>query len=564
MVFCEHTLLIRYVLKCAEYHEPFYKALIAIALVFGTYVLLFIPDGYLVHILSCKEKPKIYKAMREKIYEKAAKIDLACYDNSEYYNDFVISVAESDKTVDRFFEFLRIMLSGLMIFLTTGIFYLALDSVGLVFLAMAFSLSILVAKKANQLNYAVRMKINPLEKEKKYVRRLFYLNDYAKEMRLYPKNAARLEEEFFEANKKIMDEEKKAGTKRMWLSFSRQYCLSSFITDGIYIAYLIYKVIVLRTIDYSDAIVLFHRTGEMRRGISNFSDVLPKINENNMYIEKIRLFLEYEPQIVNNEEGKQPVINGDIAIEHMSFRYTETAEDTLHDISLKVKAGEHIAIVGYNGAGKTTLVKLLMRLYEPTQGKIMYDNTNISEFNLRDYRNLIGVIFQDYQIYGATLGENVVLDTLCDSNEHQESKIVESLTNSGFGNRLNQLEKGINTVLTTEFDTKGVNLSGGESQKVATSRCFYRDANILIMDEPSSALDPIAEYSLNKAMSEMAKNKTVFYVSHRLSTTKHADRIIMMEKGRIIEEGTHEQLLKMNGKYAEMWKVQAGRYTAVM
>ncbi|MBO7340150.1 MAG: ABC transporter ATP-binding protein, partial [Lachnospiraceae bacterium] len=260
--------------------------------------------------------------------------------------------------------------------------------------------------------------------------------------------------------------------------------------------------------------------------------------------------------------------------EHVAFRYQEDLEDTLKDITLKVQPGEKIAIVGYHGAGKTTLIKLLMRLYDPTGGAVLYHGTNIKEFQPYDYRHRFGVVFQDYQMYGASLGENVVMKWQGEKddaaqgqgaenlmpNAETEKHIVSALERAGFGARLKSLPKGLETPVTTEFDKEGVNFSGGESQKIAISRAFYKDADILIMDEPSSALDPIAEYELNKAMESAAKGKTVFYISHRLSTTRDADRIILLEDGRIAEEGTHESLLAKNGRYAEMWRVQAGRY----
>ena len=164
-------------------------------------------------------------------------------------------------------------------------------------------------------------------------------------------------------------------------------------------------------------------------------------------------------------------------------------------------------------------------------------------------------------MYGASLLENVVLDDVKDVAK-EEKAVTEALEHSGFGERLATLPEGLATPITTEFDEKGVNLSGGESQKVAIARAFYGQADILAMDEPSSALDPIAEYNLNTAMHKAAQNKTVFYISHRLSTTRDADRIVMLENGRIIEEGTHEKLLAANGKYAKMWHAQAGKYGA--
>ncbi|MBQ3029532.1 MAG: ABC transporter ATP-binding protein, partial [Lachnospiraceae bacterium] len=299
----------------------------------------------------------------------------------------------------------------------------------------------------------------------------------------------------------------------------------------------------------------------LRRGMRGIAEIAPAANENSLYIEKIRNFLAYEPEMKHDIGEEVPAGTGALELKNVFFRYTEESEEILHDISLKVEPGERVAIVGYNGAGKTTLIKLLMRLYDPSAGTVSYHGKDIKEYVLSDYRNRVGVVFQDFKMYGATLLENVVLEDVGDGKK-EEAAVIEALCKSGFGDRMETLPNGLATGLTTEFDEKGVNLSGGESQKVAIARAFYRNADILIMDEPSSALDPIAEYNLNKAMHEAAEGKTVFYISHRLSTTRDADRILMLEKGRIIEEGTHEELLEKNGQYAEMWYAQAGKYTA--
>lgn len=561
VIFLEHVLGIRYVLKCAEFHEPFTKALFYIGLILFLNILQIIPDGFFIYGWQFKYKPRLYRALKEEMFKKASEIDLYCYDDPAYYNDFVLSVSQSEAAIDRFLELLNMAMQAITVLFTTGIFYIMTDPIGIAFVFASFILRFVVSKKLNKVNYENRLAVNPHMRKRDYVSRVFYLKDFAKELRLHPNAGAQLEEEFAEANDNIIKEHKKVAVKRVCFQFLKDYGVGDFLIDGLYITYLVYKAAVLHTVNYSDAVILFNRTGSLRGSMSRFADLGPKAHENSMFVDKIRAFLNYEPRLKNNEGDSVPEGAGELKLEHVTFKYSESGRKVLDDISLSVKPGEHIAIVGYNGAGKTTLIKLLMRLYDPTSGSISYHGRNITELCPNDYHKRIGVVFQDYQMFGANLAENVVMDDLPkDELDTRAPQITAALTDAGFAQKLARLPAGLFTQVTTEFDKKGVDFSGGESQKVAISRAFYKKADILIMDEPSSALDPIAEYELNKAMESAAKGKTVFYISHRLSTTRDADRIIMLERGRIIEEGTHTELLARNGKYAEMWNAQAGKY----
>ena len=561
VIFLEHVLGIRYVLKCAEFHEPFTKALFYIGLILFLNILQIIPDGFFIYGWQFKYKPRLYRALKEEMFKKASEIDLYCYDDPAYYNDFVLSVSQSEAAIDRFLELLNMAMQAITVLFTTGIFYIMTDPIGIAFVFASFILRFVVSKKLNKVNYENRLAVNPHMRKRDYVSRVFYLKDFAKELRLHPNAGTQLEEEFSEANDNIIKEHKKVAVKRVCFQFLKDYGVGDFLIDGLYITYLVYKAAVLHTVNYSDAVILFNRTGSLRGSMSRFADLGPKAHENSMFVDKIRAFLNYEPRLKNNEGDAVPEGAGELKLEHVTFKYSESGRKVLDDISLSVKPGEHIAIVGYNGAGKTTLIKLLMSLYDPTSGSISYHGRNITELCPNDYHKRIGVVFQDYQMFGANLAENVVMDDLPkDELDTRAPQITAALTDAGFAQKLARLPDGLFTQVTTEFDKKGVDFSGGESQKVAISRAFYKKADILIMDEPSSALDPIAEYELNKAMESAAKGKTVFYISHRLSTTRDADRIIMLERGRIIEEGTHTELLARNGKYAEMWNAQAGKY----
>ncbi|MCR4901021.1 MAG: ABC transporter ATP-binding protein/permease [Treponema sp.] len=561
IIFLEHVLGIRYVLRCAEFHEPFTKALFYIGLILLINIIQIIPDGIFIYGWQFKYKPRLYRALKEQMFQKASEIDLYCYDDPAYYNDFVLSVSESEAAIDRFLELLNMAVQAITVLFTTGIFYLMTDPAGIAFVFVSFIMRFVVSKKLNKVNYANRVAVNPHMRKRDYVSRVFYLKDFAKELRLHPNAGTQLEEEFAQADDAIITEHKKVAKKRVWFQFLKDYGVGDFLIDGLYITYLVYKAAVLHTVNYSDAVILFNRTGSLRGSMSRFADLGPKAHENSMFIDKIRSFLAYEPRLKNDEGDAVPQGGGELKLGHVSFKYSEEGRTVLDDINLTVKPGEHIAIVGYNGAGKTTLIKLLMRLYDPTSGTISYHGKNISGLCPNEYHKRIGVVFQDYQLFGANLAENVVMDNMTQQElEERAPKIKQSLEEAGFGEKLSRLPDGLFTQVTTEFDKKGVDFSGGESQKVAISRAFYKNADILIMDEPSSALDPIAEYELNKAMETAAKGKTVFYISHRLSTTRDADRIIMLERGKIIEEGTHTQLLRKGGKYAEMWNAQAGKY----
>ena len=226
-----------------------------------------------------------------------------------------------------------------------------------------------------------------------------------------------------------------------------------------------------------------------------------------------------------------------------------------------MRRGEKLAIVGYNGAGKTTLIKLVMRLYDPTSGRILYNGQDIREFDLADYRAHIGAVFQDYCLFAATVAENV-MGGRYDASPESEAAVRKALDSASFTERLTTLEKGLDTPLTRELDENGVNLSGGEAQKIAIARVFVRPYELIIMDEPSSALDPVAEYELNHSILNAAdrQDRTVIFISHRLSTTRFADRILLFADGCLRESGNHDRLMELNGLYAEMFRMQAEKY----
>ncbi len=556
-VFFEHTYGIGYVLEAAEFHYPF-RRVAAFILILAACITLGMVFGVIVSdYLAAKELPKIRRRVKLELYEKAKELDLKCYDNPDYYNELVLAISEADKQIDRCVTFLQNTASGITVFISTGIYFLAKDRFSILFAAVSFAMAFFFNQIYNKLSYEVRIKRNPHERKREYVKRVFYLSNYAKELRLNPEAANILFTDFEKANEEVYRVEKSYAVKKFWIHFLSRYISNDFFSDVLYISYLVFRAAVMHGLSYSGVAILFNSFGRLKRGMRIFTDVYPYAAETSLYVQKILDFMDYEPQI---RSRKNLPVSGQakaLELKNVSFSYGAQYGDVLRDISLSIAPGEKIALVGYNGAGKTTLTKLIMRLYDTTKGEIYLDGVDIRDYDVEQYRHSIGTVFQDFQIFAGTVTENVLLDL---DQGSDTDKVKNALIHSGLAQRAEALPGGLDTQLTTEFSKDGVNLSGGESQKLAVGRVFYKKAGLIILDEPSSALDPIAEYQLNHSMLEATENKTVIFISHRLSTTRLADRIIMLEKGRIVEQGTHEQLLTLNGKYAAMWKAQAGQY----
>ena len=559
-IFFEHTYGIGYVLEAAEFHYPFRQVAMFLLILFGGVTLGMIFTAFVWDYMIEKERPKIREKIKLLFYEKAKELDLECYDNPDYYNQLVLVLAEVDNQIDRCVTFLQNTASGIAVFISTGIYFFMKDKASIPFAVVSFVMAFGFNQLFNKLTFKIRIARNPHERKREYVKRVFYLSDYAKELRLNPEVSGVLFDRFEEANEEVYQVEKRNANRRFFLSFMRRYVSNSFFSDVLYISYLVFQATVRKALSFSSVAILYHSFGRLKRGMSIFTDVYPFACETSLYVQKLRDFLDYEPKIVS-ERGLLPAEGAKkIELQGVSFAYRKEDGNLLKDISLHIRPGQKIALVGYNGAGKTTLVKLLMRLYDVGEGRILADGVDIRDYQVEKYRESIGTVFQDFRIFAGNVRENVLMNVA----EHcEEEPIRQALSDSGLLEKIQEMEDGLDTQLTTEIMEKGVNLSGGESQKLAIARVFYQKAGLMILDEPSSALDPIAEYQLNHAMLKATKDKTVIFISHRLSTTRLADYIIMLENGRIVEQGTHEGLLKMNGKYAQMWRVQAGAYIGV-
>lgn len=557
-IFFEFTFAMNYVLTVAEEGGDFRKVLWCMSILMAAIAVSTVTFAIYKHYIFPRGKQTLYQALRLEIYEKAKEIDLSCYDDKDFYENFILATEETDRCLDRFLVFETSIIARSVGLVCTIIFCAYINPAALLVMAAALPFELLCVLQENKRTVEARMERLPYEQQREYGNRVFYLSDYAAELRLYPQMKEKCRWNYAEENQKMEAVNKKYGKKLFAYGVLREGLLARLVKDGAVWTLLLYQMLVLRVL--SGAQLVTSRAC-MWRG-SNYIEIviasLRNVAENSAYIYKIREFLQMESTIVSREEKPVPEDGGSLRVEHVDFGYLP-GQQVLKDVTLSVEPGQKIALVGYNGSGKTTLVKLLLRLYDPDSGKIWYHGNDIRDYQVMAYRRSIGSVFQDFKIYAATLKENVLMDV--EDGSREESYLVEqALYDAHFTLEDNRLCYQIETPLTTEFEKDGINLSGGEAQKAAIARTLYRKQNLIIMDEPSSALDPLAEYRLNQELNEIAKDKTVIFISHRLSTVRDADCIYMMEKGRIVESGTHEELLMRDGKYAAMWKIQAGLY----
>ncbi len=548
-----NVVLLKYIIDVVAEGKDYYRVLVALGLFLAFVVITNLGNTLFYEISMPKQKQKLYFAVYKTIYEKAAKMDYEAYDNPEFYNDLVLAMNSMNERAYSVLADIQDVLTNVISVLTIGAVIVSIDPVCLVFVAICVALMTPIGRRIAKVNVERTEAMTPLDRKNLYFSRVFYLQDYAKELRL--SNAGKMIETRY--NKNVFD---RLSTISPYLAkqWKLYFCQESLpMTLLIYLGITLlmgYKAIVTKEVSMGDFAATFNGATSISTSVFALTSHLAiNLRENGLYVEKFRRFMNAKEKMISGTKTtvfeNPPVIK----FENVSFKYPGKEKYVLKNINLEISPYKKIAFVGYNGAGKTTLTNLLLRLYDVTEGAITIDGVNIKEWDIKSYQKNFAAVFQDFSLFGATLGENVSMDDCPD-----KEKVEEAVKAADFDR---ELPNGTDSILLREFDDDGVSLSGGEAQKIAIARAFYKDCSFAILDEPSANLDPVAEYALNQSMTKAADDKTVLFISHRLSTTIMADEIYMLEKGEIIEHGSHDELMKLNGKYAYMFRLQAEKYS---
>lgn len=547
---------LRYVIGAIENEAPVESILFFIGICFVIFLLLAVYDSYSKSVIYPYTDNKIYRTLYRKLYAKARNVELRCFEDADFYNRYTMALDGSAQkmttSVNCFFSVVFGVVAAAAAFWSM----FTIDPWSVLFVISPIIGNFVFGALMNKIwggRYVDTVKNNRIAE---YVNRVMHLAEYAKEIRYSSIHELMMKRynDAMDGNAKVAD---KYGRKAIAYTWAQNVTTFALVFEGIMI-YAAYRTIVSETMGLAELAIMFtamSTSSWILIGLfNNFTEAL----KNGQFLEYFRTFMEYEEKIPEDQDGIIPEKIRSIEFKNVCFEYKEN-EPVINNLSFKIEGDKVCALVGHNGAGKSTIIKLLFRLYDPTNGEILVNGINIKEYNLKAYRKQFSAAFQDYKVMAMSVKDNVLMGEQFNSPEETAERALKC---AGVWDKINSLSNGMNTIMTREFDNEGAVLSGGEQQKIVVARAFAQRASVKVFDEPSSALDPIAEYDLYKGIMNESKGHITLFISHRLSSVKDADEVFMLENGAVIEQGTHRQLMDMGGKYCEMFAKQAQNYLA--
>ena len=524
---------------------------------FFEFFIFFIPliQGIVYTLYFHIQQQKIMMNINRDIFVKSVKTDYKYFDNTEFYNNYTMTIAQYSQQSSQASMFLAQLLSSVTTMIAMTSIIAATDLWILVITVITLAASTVVGNINNKTMFKNFEELNKEDRRLFYIQRMFYSNYYAADIK-----STNVKDYLFDnydnSVKNKFNILKKYAFKM--IGFGQ---IQSFMRQGlnfIIVAYVAYKI-VHGEITVGNFAGMIAASASLQNSLGMFFNFINQADQMSIYTDKMKSFLELKSEIEDPPQSdillsRIPEGPFNIEIKNVNFAY-ENSKFALKDINIKINKGEKIAIVGENGGGKSTLTKLLLRLYDVSSGEILINGEPIKNYDINKLRRSIGIAFQNTNLYALTLSENMQL-----YHKIPDEKLYEVIDKVGLNPVLEKSKNGLNTQLTKEFDNEGIFLSGGETQRMGLSRIFSGEFGLLLLDEPSAALDPLAEYKLNKIIFDRQSKTTTIIISHRLSTVRDADCIYLIDNGIISESGTHGQLMSKQGKYYEMFTKQAENY----
>lgn len=492
---------------------------------------------------------KLQKEMYSELFQKATEISVVKYDDPEFYDKFVLALNNSDSRALSILNTFTTIISSFFTIVAITALITSLDSLIFLFVILDVLFTLSLNTILSKITYYLNINMTPSRRGMSYVQRVYYLREFANELRL-TRITDCLKKMYQALNDNALSLLQESGSQK-----TRLYFLQAFVQIAYASAIMIYLSFRLFTkvIAAGDFAALINSANQLSSSLKGLFQVGPKLYEHSLYIDNFKEFIQYE--VPNRSGHRQFQKFSELKLQNVSFRYSNMKTDTIHNFNLVIKRGSKIALVGANGAGKSSLAKMIVGLYEPYQGNVLFNSYPQQEYISDDFLRNVGLIFQDFRIYAVPIIENILMRPI-DNKEQDEEIVINALKKVGLYDKIAMLPKGIYTNLTRELDTNGAIFSGGEMQRIAIARAFATKYELLILDEPSSSLDTISEAEIFRLILEEYAERTVIIISHRLANIRYMDQIYYINNGAIAEAGTHEDLMKRDGLYAKLYKAK--------
>ncbi|NLE13759.1 MAG: ABC transporter ATP-binding protein [Clostridiales bacterium] len=494
----------------------------------------------------------ISKHIKEITYKKALSLDLIQYENPLFHGKYYKAMSEIETRAFQIVDSTVLLFSNIISTVIVLVYIVSIDPI-LLILAIIPVVTSVAFKVSSKKRHCLETENKEYRRQQDYVNRIVYLREYSTELRLTNIYNA-LKEMFLNSSKQIKNNNKKYGVVLGALRLVSDFMLTTLTLLFSYL-YIGWRFFFRKDIVVSDFAVLVSAINNMNGKINSSINLFYTIQEASLYIVDFNDYMEEKPAIEKSNRDK--TIDGftEIKFEHVNFKYSIDSEYAVKDICFSIRKNEKIAIVGKNGSGKSTIIKLLVGLYEPTGGSITIDSVDVKKINYSQINELFSPVFQDYRLFATSIKDNITM-----GDKISDDRIWRALDELGLKQIVEQSPHKLENRVTKELNQDGLLMSGGQNQKLSLARAFASNSPIIVLDEPTASLDVKSEQMIYHKIHREMKDKTILFVSHRITSAAQADKIIVVDKGSIVEMGTHEELMKSKGVYCALYNTQAKAY----